>query len=222
VDAGTVNTLNDSYHLLVKAGEDSVRAAWRFGQCIDSFSDDYYMYQLADAMNLSVGTLYRYTRLYHAYQRPELAVAAARELETYNIDTIFRLHNDLHPVPHGRSLRGRRWQGKCHNCGSSDVGRIEVDKQGHPLVSDEELAELVNGPAVPEAQFRAEDVNGSLRLSWPGEAGLGQAGRGLSRQGRLGVAGPAEARLVVARQGLAWPGTHGSRGLARHGVGGEA
>lgn len=153
VDAGTLNALNENYGLLVKAGEDSVRAAWRFGQCVDSFSEAYYMHELADSMDLSVGTLYRYRRLYLAYQRPELALEAARQLETYNIDLIWRLHNDLHPVEHGRSLRGRHWRNVCHNCQSEDVGRIEVDRDGHPLVSDEDLAEMVNGPAVPEAQF---------------------------------------------------------------------
>ena len=158
VDAGTVNALNDSYSHLTKAGEDSVIAGYKFGQCVDSFSHLYTMAQLADSMNLSAGTLYRYTRLYLAYQRVELAVQAARQLETYNIDLIWRLQNDLHPVVHGRSLRGRHWRSKCHHCGSDDVGRIEVDKDGHPLVSDEELAAMVNGPgeqaAVPETQFR--------------------------------------------------------------------
>jgi hypothetical protein len=157
VDAGTLNALELSYAGLVKAGEDSVRAAWRFGQCVDSFTDSYYMHELAGAMNLSAGTLYRYRRLYVAYQRPELALEAAHQLETFNIDTIWQLQNDLHPVRHGRPLRGRHWKGKCHHCGSSDVGRIEVDADGNPVVSDEQLSEIVNGPAdqgaVPEARF---------------------------------------------------------------------
>jgi hypothetical protein len=166
VDAGTLNTLNDSYRLLVKAGEDSVRAAWRFGQCVDSFTDAYFMYELADAMDLSVGTLYRYRRLYGAYQRPELAVQASRDLETYNIDLLWRLKDDRYPVEHGKPLRGRHWKGQCHNCGSNDVGRIEVDADGHPLVSDEELAALVNGPPVPQVEFKDGDVNDRLRLTW--------------------------------------------------------
>jgi hypothetical protein len=152
VDAGTLNTLEMSYGGLVKAGQDSVRAAWRFGQCVDSFTDAYYLTQLADAMNLSVGTLYRYRRLYFAYQRPELALEAAEELETFNIDTIVQLKDDRKPVRH-KTLRGRHWRSKCHHCGSHDVGREEVDKDGHPVVSDEALAAMVNGPgeAVPAA-----------------------------------------------------------------------
>jgi hypothetical protein len=152
VDAGTVNTLNENYGHLVKAGEESVRAAWRFGQCVDSFSEAYYMYELADAMNLSTGCLYRYRRLYLAYQRPELAVQASRDLETYNIDLLWRLKDDRYPVQHGKPLRGRHWKGICHNCGAHDVGRIEVDANGNPLVTDEALEEIVNGPAPQTAE----------------------------------------------------------------------
>lgn len=153
VDAGTVSTLNLSYQGLVKAGENSVIAAWKFGQCIDSFSHMYTMLQLADAMELSYGCLYRYHRLYLAYQRPELALEVAHQIESFNIDSIWQLRNDRKPVRHGRPLAGRHWRGKCHNCGSHDVGREEVDKDGHPVVSDEQLAEMVNGPGVPQPQF---------------------------------------------------------------------
>jgi hypothetical protein len=126
VDAGTVHSLLASYKLLVKAGENSVRSAWRFGQCIDSFTDAYTMAQLADAMNLSSGTLHRYHRLFVAYQRPELAVQASEQLETYNIDIIWQLHDDLHPVAHGRPMAGRRFRSVCHSCGGHDVGRVEM------------------------------------------------------------------------------------------------
>lgn len=131
VDAGTVSALELSYGALVKAGEDSVRVAWRFGQCVDSFTDIYTLAQLADALHLSTGTLYRYRRLYGAYQRPEHAVEAARQLETYNIDTIWKLQDDLHPVPHGRALTGRHWRFRCHNCQSTDVHRDEIDADGN-------------------------------------------------------------------------------------------
>jgi hypothetical protein len=52
VDAGTLRVLRLSYAQLVKAGGDSVRSAWRFGQTLDSFSDAYNQRQLADAMGL--------------------------------------------------------------------------------------------------------------------------------------------------------------------------
>jgi len=88
VDAGTARTLADAYRQLVKAGNDSVRAAWRFGQCLDSFTDAYTRLELADAMSLSISTIQRYLKFYRVYQRPELAEQAARQLESYNIDVI--------------------------------------------------------------------------------------------------------------------------------------
>lgn len=138
VDAGTIHALTASYRSLVKAGQGSVRSAWRFGQCVDSFSEAYTLAQLADSMGLSSGTLYRYHRLFAAYQRPELAVQASEQLQTFNIDIIWRLHDDLHPVEHARPMAGRRYRYRCHSCQSTDVGREE-------LAPDEaELADAVD------------------------------------------------------------------------------
>jgi hypothetical protein len=134
VDAGTVQSLQMAYQQLVRAGGDSVRAAWRFGQTIDSHSDAYTMRELADAMGRSVSTLNRYHRLFAAYQRPELAVQASEVLETYNIDLIWALQAQMMPVEH-KTLAGRRFRYRCHHCQSTDVGREEV-------TDPDELAEL--------------------------------------------------------------------------------
>jgi hypothetical protein len=133
-DEGVKTMLEQAYAALVKAGNDSVRAAWRFGQTIDSFTDDWTMTELAELLDVSTGTLNRYARLYRAYQRPELAVAASRQLETYNIDLIWQLQNDLRPVEHGRPMAGRRYRYTCRSCHSTDVGRVEL--------TDAEIAEL--------------------------------------------------------------------------------
>jgi hypothetical protein len=135
VDAGTVQSLTLAYKQLVRAGNDSVRAAWRFGQTIDSHSDAYTMRQLAESMGRSVGTLNRYHRLFAAYQRPELAVEASEILETYNIDLVWALGSQLKPVEHGRPLAGRRFRYRCQHCSSLEVGREEITDPA-------ELAEL--------------------------------------------------------------------------------
>ena len=162
VDAADLNMLVAAYDGLVRAGDDSVRAAWRFGQVVDGLTDPkigYYLKELAAAMSLHPGTLSRYRRLYSTYPRPELAIEAAHQLQSYNIGLLNVSADDLQPVAHGRPLRGRHWKGKCHDCGSNHVGRIEVDADGNPVVTDEQLDEIVNGPAipatpgVPEAQF---------------------------------------------------------------------
>jgi hypothetical protein len=127
VDADVQRALRMSYSEVGRANNNSVRAAWRFGQCIDSFLDAYTMGQLADALRLSKGTLGRYHRLYGAYQRPELAVEASEQLQTYNIDLIFQLQNMLTPVEHARPYAGRRYRYRCNHCYSEDVAREEFD-----------------------------------------------------------------------------------------------
>jgi transcriptional regulator with XRE-family HTH domain len=133
VDAGTVRALSMAYRQLVKAGNDSVRAAWRFGQAIDSTSDAYTRQEIAEAMELSVSTIARYLRFYRAYQRPELAEQAAAQLETYNIDLITELQDQLRPVEH-RPLAGRRFRFRCLHCHSTEVAREEIP--------EDELAEV--------------------------------------------------------------------------------
>lgn len=132
VDASAARALAMAYGQLIKAGNDSVRASWRFGQTIDSFSDAYTRIQIADAMQLSVSTIARYLRFFHAYQRPELAEQAAAQLETYNIDLITELQMHLQPVEH-RSLAGRRFRYACRACGSRDVGRDEITDDAEAL-----------------------------------------------------------------------------------------
>jgi hypothetical protein len=147
VDAGTLKALKLSYAQLVKAGGNSVRAAWRFGQTLDSFSDAYNQRQIADGMDLSVSTIARYLRLYRAYQRPELALEASSQLETYNIDTITELQDQRLPVGHGRPLAGRHWVSTCRTCGSHDVGRDEIlpDEDGNPVTGEDGKAPVTEG-----------------------------------------------------------------------------
>ena len=129
VDAQTERALRMAYKSLVKSGNDSVRAAWRFGQVIDGFTDSYKQADLADALGLSVSTLHRYRRLYLAYQRPELALKASEELESFNIDVIYELQNQLHPVRHGRPMAGRRFRYRCQHCSHTEITREEYDPE---------------------------------------------------------------------------------------------
>ena len=124
VDAGTARLLRKSYANLVKAGHNSVRAAWRFGQTLDSLSDRHTGYtqeQLATATGLSTGTLYKYRRFHGLYRTPELAVQASEELETYDIGVLIALHGHASPVDHGRPLAGRHWRSVCRTCHGSSL-----------------------------------------------------------------------------------------------------
>lgn len=144
VSPEVVRTLKRSYANLVKAGHNSVRAAWRFGQTLDSFSDRHTGYtqaQLADAMGLSIGTIYKYRKFYGSYQTPELAVAASEQLETYDVGVLIALRDASAPVEHSRPLAGRHWKYVCRHCRSTDVGRFELDEDGNPLADEEDADE---------------------------------------------------------------------------------
>jgi transcriptional regulator with XRE-family HTH domain len=146
VDASTANLLRKSYANLVKAGHNSVRAAWRFGQTLDSFSDrhtGYTQLQLAEATGLSTGTIYKYRRFHGLYQTPELAVQASGELETYDIGALIELRNQLAPVPHGRPLAGRHWRYRCGKCQSHEVIREEIDADGNLVAAGDELEDVL-------------------------------------------------------------------------------
>lgn len=172
VDAGALKGLRLAYGSLVKAGSDSVRAAWRFGQALDSVSDSYTQLQVSDAMGLSVSTIARYLRLYRAYQRPELALAASVQLETYNIDTITELQDQLAPVEHSRPLAGRHWISTCRHCGSHDVGRDEIPPDDGPGAEEAGVKEEAHGKEVPAEKLTGLDS--ALPICMP-------AGRRISR-----------------------------------------
>jgi predicted transcriptional regulator len=124
---GIVADLKDAYSQLVKAGDDSVRAAWRFGQRLDSYSDQFTQKVIASLLGLSTTTIRKYTRLYNAYQRPELAQRASELLETYDVGILTELVNDLDrgPVEHSTNA-GRRYRYRCSHCQSVDVKREEI------------------------------------------------------------------------------------------------
>lgn len=125
VDGEATRELRESYATVVASNRDSVRQSWRFGQRLDSYSDQYTRAQLADAVNLSVGTVQKYLRLYRTYQRPELAEQAAKQLETFNVTLLIELHNQR-PVDHARPLGGRRFRYRCTSCHSVQVAREEI------------------------------------------------------------------------------------------------
>ena len=139
VDEKTVAELRVSHRALVKAGDDSVRAAWKFGRKIDQYTIRYTVKEMARAMGLSVGTLERYARLARMYQRAEDAIAVSRTLQTYNITLLCQLYDQRDPLGHARPLSGRRWRSTCLHCGGHEVAREEIDPEtGEPIGEDDD------------------------------------------------------------------------------------
>lgn len=135
VAADVADILKRSYTELRRYGTDSVRAAWRFGQCLDSFTDTYTNGMLAEAVGVSAATVAKYLKLHAAYQRPELAVDASRALQTYDIGIIIALRDDLSPVEHARPYAGRKYRYRCTHCNVvGEVKREEYDPDTGALI----------------------------------------------------------------------------------------
>lgn len=118
--------LADAKRALVKAGEESVRAAWKFGKEIDRLlGRGYTREEIAVHVGLKVGSTYRYTRFAGTYQRVELAITASRVLHTYDVGRLTELAGQIVPVER-RGLAGRHWELTCRACGSHEVGRDEI------------------------------------------------------------------------------------------------
>jgi hypothetical protein len=129
IDAGMAATVQASYAELTRPGNDSVRAAWRFGQCLDSFTDTHTRAELAVAADLSPATIGLYLRFYRLYERPELAVAASAALETFSITLLCELADMRTPVERARPMAGRRYRYRCRHCDGTDIAREEIDPE---------------------------------------------------------------------------------------------
>lgn len=146
-----------SYGQLVKAGNDSVRAAWRFGQTVDSLTDAYTLLMLAESLGVSYGTVHRYRRFFLVYQTPELALSAAEELETFNIDALWRFAVSGQPEAPHRPLAGRKFRYRCSRCHTTEVAREEYDPDTGATI-DPDTGMPVPEPepaAVTPVRFRA-------------------------------------------------------------------
>jgi len=123
--------LRDAYRSVTRASGNSLRAAWRFGQVLDGFSDRYTRAEMAHMLELSPATVYRYHRFYGAFQRPELAMELAEKMETWNLDLLIAEG----PAPVHRPLAGRHFRYRCHGCQSLEVVREEYEPDDEEAAS---------------------------------------------------------------------------------------
>lgn len=105
--------LHLAYDSLTKASEQSLRAAFDFGQIIDALANTYTFEVMADEIGRHRTTIALYSRLYRKFTRVEHLIAASRELGTFDIA---RLCSEQALV-HYKIIY------HCANCGSYDVQR---------------------------------------------------------------------------------------------------
>lgn len=148
---GAIPELGLSYAQLVKWGEGSVEASWRFGMTIESLIRAYTKREMAESLGVTVGTINRYHRFFGAFQRPELAVEASELLETFNIDLLWKFAMDGNMPERGRAMAGRHFRYRCSACHRTDtVQREEYDPETGKTVTDDQ-----SEPAVTRVRFQA-------------------------------------------------------------------
>jgi hypothetical protein len=128
-DSG-LDALVAAYERLNKAGADSLRHAYSFGQVVDALSTMYTYDELGAAVGRSYATVYTYARLYRKYSSAQALVHMATELGTYDVSKLCGNH----------STTPGRYVMQCGHCNSYDVHRRrETDEVRAEL--ERELAE---------------------------------------------------------------------------------
>lgn len=128
--AGHVNSdaelLRGSYSQVSRSSGNSVRAAWRFGQMLDSMSDAYTRADMAIMVGVSVATISKYMKFYASFQRAELALDLAERIESWDVQVLI-LATETGDIPVRRPLAGRHYRYRCNHCHSDDIAREEYD-----------------------------------------------------------------------------------------------
>jgi hypothetical protein len=109
----TLDLLHDRHDALVKAGEESLRKAYAFGNVVNALHGMFSYAQLGEELGRSAAMIGTYARLYRKYSTEQLLLATARAAGTFDVN---HLANDGAAVRYAYSF-------VCRNCGSDDVHR---------------------------------------------------------------------------------------------------
>lgn len=99
---------------LVKAGDDSLRAAYNLGQIIDALYATGYTYEtMGDAVDRSPSTVAKYRRLFGMYAKVEDLLRTAHKYETFDVSILTGSQEKL----------AAKFGYKCDDCGSWNTHR---------------------------------------------------------------------------------------------------
>lgn len=104
-------TLRLAYDTLVKAGDDSLRAAFNFGQVIDALSNTFTLKTMGQEIGRTAVTVGTYARLYRRYPTVETLLKTAQEYGTFDISKLVA----------GEAVLRAKFGYQCNHCGSWDV-----------------------------------------------------------------------------------------------------
>jgi len=116
----SLTLLHELFDKLNRAGEDSLRAAFAFGQCVDALSGIGYTYeQMGAEVDRHEGTIQKYATLYRRYARVELLIEAAKRYQTFDIARLTGSDEALQA----------KYGYQCATCGSWDTHRKSMPPQ---------------------------------------------------------------------------------------------
>ena len=107
----SLDLLYTAYANLVKAGKDSLSAAYRFGQVVDALYGYYTYAEMGREIERSAATVQIYRKLFQRYPHEGALQEVAQKLGTYDISKLAG-RNPAVPV---------HWAYHCTNCGSSAI-----------------------------------------------------------------------------------------------------
>jgi hypothetical protein len=117
MDGANLVALRQAFDNLVRAGDDSLRAAYNFGQIADALNDIGYSWaEMGDAVDRRGPTIYMYVRLYRRYPTLDALTMTAKKWGTYDINRL--TGSDV-------SLQSR-FGYQCLGCGSWDTHRVPM------------------------------------------------------------------------------------------------
>lgn len=105
--------LRMAFDALVKAGDESLRAAYNLGLIIDALTLSYTYEVMAGAVDRKPGTVAKYAALYRRYPTVDDLIATAHKYDTYDVSILKGSAESL----------GSRYGYRCGNCGSWDTHR---------------------------------------------------------------------------------------------------
>jgi hypothetical protein len=125
--------LHDAFDALVRAGDDSLRKAYAFGQIVDALQGiGYTLGQMAAEINRTAPTVGKYAELYRRYPNVEALLRRAHQWSTADISILVRDDDALHT----------KFGYQCGTCGSWDTHRKATPERVAP-------------GAVPSARFQS-------------------------------------------------------------------
>lgn len=122
----TLDMLADSYGALVKAGKESLSAAYRFGSIIAALHPYWTYTAMAEYLGITTSTISKYARLARKFSTESQLLRAAEQMETHDVGILAGLG-----VPSGH------WHTEyhCTNCGSGSeaIEKLRVAGPKEPV-----------------------------------------------------------------------------------------